>query len=184
MLLSYRHNRRLPYALVCSLIVIGTGCSNYSGPSEYEQKKQAKQSFMDEVAAQGGRAEEKLFTKYGKSGKAWSIDLSGATVNDDMIESMTALGHVAELNLSKSSITDEQLIRFDERELGRLVLKLDLSHTAITDAALAELDNFYVLEHLILKGAKVTPQGVERFKKAQQSNPKVLAPFKNPKVEL
>ncbi len=184
MLLSHVHDRCASRTLVCSLLLIATGCSNYSGPSEYEQKKQAKQSFMDEVAAQGGNAEQKKFSKYGKSGQAWSIDLSGATISDDLIESMTTLGPIAELDLSKSSITDEQLIRFDELELGRLVLKLDLSNTVISDAALAELDNFYVLEHLILKDTKATPQGVERFKKAQQSNSKVLQPFKNPKVEL
>lgn len=184
MVLSHSAHVSWWHALLCVLLLIATGCSNYSGPSEYEQKKRAKQSFMDEVAAQGGRAEQKQFSKYGKSGQAWSIDLSGATISDDLIESMTTLGPIAELDLSKSSITDEQLIRFDELELGRLVLKLDLSDTAISDAALAELDNFYVLEHLILKATKVTPQAVERFKKAQQSNSKVLQPFKNPKVEL
>lgn len=184
MLLSHRDHRPLPCAIMYSLLLIATGCSSYSGPSEYEQKKRAKQSFTDEVAAQGGKAEQKQFSKYGKSGQAWSINLSGATISDDMIESMTTLGHIAELDLSKSSITDEQLIRFEELGLGRLVLKLDLSNTAISDAALAELDNFYVLEHLLLKGSQVTPQGVERFKQAQQSNAKVLQPFKNPKVEL
>ena len=169
---------------ICIASMFISGCSGYSGPSEYEQQQAGKQKLMDDVRSQGGQIEQKHFEVFGKSGDAWVINLSGATISDEMIDAMETLGYIAEMNLSGSTITDEQLLRMDELRIGRVVMKLDLSNTAITDAALDGLENFYNLGQLNLKGTKVTPQGVDRFKKKQQSNPKVSLPFRKPKIEL
>lgn len=170
--------------LMCIVTVFSNGCSSYSGPSEYEQQQAAKQKLMEDVKSQGGTIEQKHFNVFGKSGDAWVIDLSGATISDEMIETVATLGYIAEMNFSGSMISDEQLLRMDQLRIGRVVMKLDLSNTAITDAALDGLENFYNLGELNLKGTKVTPQAVDRFKKKQQSNPKVSLPFRNPKIEL
>lgn len=173
-----------PYAFTTVALLFAVGCSEYSGPSEYERQKAAKQFFLDEVAAQGGTAEEKQYEMYGKSGQAWAIDLSGAQISDELIDSMGTLDYIAELDLSNSSITDAQLLKFDDMKLGRVLLDLDLTGTQISDAALDGLTSFFCLREMKLKGTKVTPAGVERFKKSQQSNPDVQLPFRNPKVEL
>ena len=175
---------RASTGFICVALLFIGGCSSYSGPSEYEQRQAAKKNLLEEVRKQGGKIEEKHFDVFGKSGDAWVIDLKGATISDEMIEAMATLGYIAEMNLSGSTITDEQLIRMDELRIGRVVMKLDLSNTAITDAALDELKNFYNLGQLNLKGTEATAEGVERFNKQQQSNPKVSLPFRNPKIEM
>lgn len=170
--------------IACISLLAAGGCSGYSGLSDFEKQKAAKQNFINEVAELRGLAEEKFFAVHGKSGMAWVIDISGATVSDGLIENMSTLGYIAEMNLSESTITDEQLLRMDELKVGRVVMNLNLSGTTISDASLTKLKNFYCVGKLNVKETNVTPGGVEQFRKNQQSNPQVPPPFRNPKVEL
>ena len=63
-------------------------------------------------------------------------------------------------------------------------MKVDLSHTAITDAGLEKLTNMALLRDLNLSGTKVTPAAIQSFKEARQNDPKIMALFKNPTVRL
>lgn len=169
---------------ICAVLLLSS-CSSYSGPSEYELKKQAEQRFVDLVKEQGGTAEQKYYDMYGRSGMAWEIGLNGAEISDELIELMADKGYVAKLDLSKSTITDAQLARLDELKVGRVVLDLNLSDTGITDAGLDSLKQFYCLQKLNLKGTSVTDEAVKRLKSRQASNKDVPAPFKKgPEVEM
>jgi hypothetical protein len=64
------------------------------------------------------------------------------------------------------------------------VMKLDLSHTAVTDAGLDKLVNVILLGDLNLTGTKVTPAGAERLKKRRQNDRRIPQMFKTTKVHL
>jgi hypothetical protein len=148
------------------------GCSSYSAVSEYDQQQNQRKEFFAEIEKQGGSAKEQQFKKFGKEGMAWTIKIPGQ-VTDDMIDIMTTLGYITELDLSGSTITDEQLLKFDEKNAGRACLDLNLSNTAISDNSFANLKNFHVLQTANLKGTKVTKLGVDQFKEDYLANKEV-----------
>jgi hypothetical protein len=78
---------------------------------------------------------------------------------------------VAELDLSKSNITDAQLPQL--AQAAGICFRLNLSNTAITDAGLASLADMPVLMDLTLKGTKVSPSAAADFKAKRLANPKV-----------
>ncbi|HVJ68283.1 MAG TPA: hypothetical protein VM510_09885 [Caulifigura sp.] len=176
-------SRSLGFAL---LVSIGTapGCSSYSAVSEYEQLQQMKKSFGELVAAAGGSAEEKSFAVGGQSGKAWVLKLPGGKISDELIEEFGKLTYVAELDLSKSNITDAQLLKLDELKVCKTVMDLNLSDTAISDASFAKLKNLHCLAKANLKGTKVTSKGIDEFRKAYLAHPNTVAIFKKPKFEI
>src|SRR5262249_59111150 len=100
------------------------------------------------------------------------------------LKQVKKLGNIGELNLSKSTLSDDHMALFQELGLGTLVNKLDLSHTAVSDAGFEKLDNLRLLGELNLTGTKVTPAAVERFRQKRQSDARILPAFRNPKIQL
>jgi len=83
------------------------------------------------------------------------------------------MGYVAELDLSNSKITDEQLLKLDEAKVGRVCLNLNLSGTPVTDSGFGGLKNFYVVQKVNVKGSQITKTGVDQFKSTYNANPDV-----------
>jgi hypothetical protein len=146
-----------------------SGCSRGDGLSDYDRMKQAQQGAADTLAGAGAKVKAMNYTQ----GSAWAVNLSGATLSDDLLRQAKALGNVSELDLSRTTVTDDQLGLISEIGLGTLLLKFDLSHTGVTDAGLDKMQGFLLLSELNLTGTKVTPAAVERFKKARQQDQKV-----------
>jgi hypothetical protein len=156
------------------------GCGRGGGLSDYDRMKQDRQNAAESLKGQGAKLEEKHYPQ----GSAWSVNLSGLSISDDMLRQVKQLGNVSELDLSKSTVTDDQLGLIAELNIATLVLKFDLSHTPITDAGLERLKNLIVLTEMNLVGTKVTPAGVERFKQRRQSEPAVRPFARNPSIRL
>ena len=138
---------------ICASLILTllTSCSRY-GVSEYEQLQQQKKSFEESVAKIGGKMEMKPYKVAKVENSAWNMDFSKATIPDDLITSMQGKGYIAELNLSKSSITDAQLLKMDELNLLQFTMNLDLSDTAITDESFSKLKSPRAVKTIKLKG--------------------------------
>jgi hypothetical protein len=157
---------RGPVALFFVLAVLG--CGPKDGLSNYERVQQKKDSAEETIRKMGGEVTHGRYFQW----EGIAVKLKGAQITDDTFRCLKTLAHVAELDLSKSSITDDQLARLNEQDVGTLILKLDLSHTAVTDAGLENLTDLYVLQNLNVVGTKVTAAGAERFKQQRAANPK------------
>jgi hypothetical protein len=125
-----------------------------------EREKQQETDFVSALQQQGGTVTEKSYPPYGNG---FVVKLSGAKVTDETFRDLKGLKRLAELDLSKSSITDSQMEQLNE--VAKYLVKLDLSHTAVTDAGLEKLANTYVLMNLNLAGTRATAAGVARFQK-------------------
>jgi hypothetical protein len=141
------------------------GCN--SAEEAYRQVKEQAKVQADAVTALrelGGKLEEKAYLR---NHKAWTVDLSGITLSDQTLARLKQIGHITELNLSKTNVTDAQMEIINDPEFSAVILKLDLSDTGITDAGLAKLTNLHALGDLKLTGTQVTAEGVERFRQAR-----------------
>jgi len=159
--------------------VVLSGCGG-SGVSEAERQKKVQEQALDAIGRSGAKATLKKYPQ----GDAYAVDLSGAKIDDGVLAGVKQLGRISELDLSKSTVTDDHLERINDPGVASLLLKLDLSQTAVTDAGLDKLTNLLFLTDLNLKGTKVTAAAVERFKKARQSDSRIMPMFKSPKVRL
>ena len=179
-------NRRFAALLIGASVSLSplTGCSSYSAVSEYEQSQNQRKSFQETVTAAGGKIEMKSYQVATVSGTAWNLNLANAKVPDELITLMVGTAYLAEADLSKSSITDEQLLKMDELKLLQFTMNLNLSDTAITDASFSKLKNMRAVKSIKLKGSKVTKAGVDQFKKAYLANPELVPIFKKPVIEL
>jgi hypothetical protein len=142
-----------------------------------EREKMQQADFANSLQQQGGTVKEKSYPPYGNG---YEVKLSGARITDDTFKDLKGLQRVAELDLSKSSITDDQMGRLNE--IATLLVKLDLSNTAVTDAGLVQLKHVPVLFNLNLAGTKVTPAGVARFQKQRLENPFIKVKQTNVKL--
>ena len=95
------------------------------------------------------------------------------TITDDLIQQLGELQNLAELNLSKSTVTDEQLGKIHDLMLCVRCFKIDLSNTAITDAGIDKLVNIGTLSDLYVRGTKVTKAATERLKTRKQNDRRV-----------
>lgn len=155
------------------------GCGpRVGGPSAYEQAQAEQQRVADSLGSKGMKSKRMHYPQ----GDAWAVDLTGMTITDDVIRKLKELDNVTELNLSQSTITDEQLGQINDQGIGSLVLKMDLSHTGITDAGLQKLTKFFLLNSLNVADTKVTPAGVAQFKKERLTLPNVR--MRKPTVKL
>ena len=137
-----------------------------------------KEGAATSLASSGAKFEEKQYPV----GKGWVVNLSRLTISDELLRDVKRLGNIAELDMSRSTVTDDHLRLMHELELHNLLAKLDLSNTAVTNAALEQLDGCIFLSELNLTGTKVTRGAVEQFKKARQSDTR--ARVKNTNVKL
>jgi hypothetical protein len=161
---------RLPAAVLLLLLAGAPGCGKGDGLSLAERAQKPKDDAKSAIEQMGGV----VTVFHHPLGDGWSVNLSGAQISDDLFDHLKALGRVAELDLSRSTVTDEQVARLGEPGVGNVLTKLDLSQTAVTDAGLGKLTGLGVLTQLKLVGTKVTPQGVERFKAERDSNPNTV----------
>ncbi|HXJ75033.1 MAG TPA: hypothetical protein VNM37_19405, partial [Candidatus Dormibacteraeota bacterium] len=135
----------------------------------YEKAKSAQTNSASALEKAGGKA---ALVQY-PLGEAWTVNLSGATISDEVIDHLKSLTKIGELNLSKSTLTDAQCAKLGELKLDTLLVKLDLSHTAVTDAGLAKLTNSLFLMELNVADTKVTPAGIAAFQQTRAANPAV-----------
>src|SRR5262249_34875951 len=133
--------RRAARVAVVAAALALAGCGQ-GGLSHYEKAKLREQSLVERLQSQGAKLKEMQYPQ----GNAWSVNLSELTITDDMLRQVQQLGNITELDLSKSTITDEQLGLVNELHLTTLLLKLDLSRTAVTDAGFEKLDLFKLLK--------------------------------------
>jgi hypothetical protein len=166
--------------LVVFLLSIGAGCAPTAGIGDYQRQKTVQKNAAAEIQAVGGKVSEVKRPQ----GISWAVNLSGAQLSDELFDSLKQLGYISELNLSKTNVTDAQMEWINEKEIGAVVVKLDLSNTAVSDAGLAKLTDLLVLMDLNLAGTKVTPAGVANFKQHRANDSRIWGLFKNTAVRL
>jgi hypothetical protein len=154
------------------------GSHGQAGDSDFAKTRKAQTETMDALSSQGGRVKEKTYP----IGKAFIVDLSGMTISDKLLNQVKSLGNISELNLSKSTVTDEDLDKMAKLGLLTLVNKFDLSNTAVTDAGLEKCQNMIFLGQMNLVGTKCTAAGVTRFKRAREQQPNNKT--RNPGIKL
>jgi hypothetical protein len=145
--------------LFLSLLVALSGCDGTRRNIGYEQKEKENEERENSLRDQGATITRK---SYPLLGMGYAVNLSSAKITDNTFQKLKDLNRVAELDLSKSSITDGQMDQLNE--VAQSLVKLDLSNTAVTDTGLEKLTNLNVCLNLDLAGTKVTPAAVGRFK--------------------
>jgi hypothetical protein len=162
---------RTPLALrsaTAVALVAALGCGEANGPSDYDKMVASHKGAADALTQAGAKVQKKQYPV----GEAWVVDLRGLTITDDLLRRVKDLGNVAELDLSRSTVTDDQLGLIKELGLYVLLTRLDLSHTAVTDAGLDRLDGFIFLANLDLTGTKVSRAAADRLKQRVASDQK------------
>lgn len=169
-----RHPGRRPTVLLTLLLLAALlGCEKH-GLSDYEREQKKKEEVLSSLREQGGTVTTKSYPRHGTG---YVVDLKGAHLNDRTFQILKDLQRVTELDLSKSSITDEQMDQLNQ--VAFVLLKLNLSDTKVTDAGLDKLTNLKMCFDLDLAGTQVTPAGVERFKQQHARRPNAkLTPLK------
>ncbi len=135
--------------------------------SDYYRAQQTEKGALEELKKAGGNAVKKTY----QLGDGWQVTLAGATITDALLEHLKTLGRVAELDLSKSTVTDAQMPAV--AQAAGVCFRMDLSETAITDAGLAALVDMPLLMELKLAGTKVSPAAAADLRAKRQANPKV-----------
>jgi len=167
-------------ALAVFAATLTGGCKRPEGVMSYDDVKKNQEDAMVTLKQRGAKFTEEIRPQ----GKSWAIDLSGQQISDDTFDLLKKVGYITALNLSKTNVTDAHMARVNEMGIGNLLLKLDLSNTAVTDAGLEKLDSLYLLSSLDLSGTKVTAAGVARFRSNRAGNSKINPMFKSPSIRL
>src|SRR5205085_9812899 len=125
-----------PLPFLALLLLAASGCKG-DGLSDYEREQKKKEAAASAIESAGGKVTTKHYDfGPGRAGDGKVVDLHGANVSDDIFANMKLIGPVAELDLSGSTVTDGQLAKLNEKDVGTLLVRLDLSNTAVTDAGL------------------------------------------------
>ncbi len=168
--LKIRLGRKIAVVPLLALAALA-GCDNSGGLSHFEQVKLNQQQAADALQAKGASAAENRYPQ----GDAWIVDLSGQSIDEEIIGHLQALGQVAELNLSKSTIADQQMEALAGIESAGTLIKLNVSDTQVSDAGLLALSKLHLLFEINAKGSKITPAGIEQYKKNRPKHPFGLA---------
>ena len=128
------HGRRVPPLFAAFLIAIHLAGCGGDDTGGYDRFLLSQDEAAGKLKAMGGDASRK---NYPPMGEGWVVKLAGATITDETFEHLKLLQRIAELDLSKSTITDAQMSRV--MEVGGTLYKLNLSNTAITDASIAPM---------------------------------------------
>ena len=177
-------------SIVASVVLLlATGCNSYTGKTDFERMRESKDDFRALVTEMGGTTDYKMFNVLGEQGMAWIIDLNGSQFTagqfDDFLDLLNLMkDYVAELNLSGSTITDDQFIRYDDAMHGRTVRELNLSGTAITDQAIEKMDNFYLLSKADFSETSITKPVVDEMLKRRRANKHTPPPFYKTAVKM
>ena len=94
-----------------------------------------------------------------------TLDLSRMEITAKGLAPLMRLPKLRRLNLAQSARIDDTAAQYF-LDMNRLEI-LDLSQTAVTDAFLDRLEGMKQLKTLMVDGTKVTPERVERFRKAR-----------------
>ena len=94
-----------------------------------------------------------------------TLDLSRMEITAKGLAPLMRLPALRRLNLAQSTRIDDAAAQYF-LDMNRLEI-LDLSQTAVTDAFLDRLEGMKQLRLLMVDGTKVTPERVERFRKAR-----------------
>lgn len=171
------------YLVGLVVATLSAGCGGGGGMSDYERHHQAKLSLNDTLKSQGAKKVE--LHQYPPYGDAYIVDLSGAKITPELIDNLKQLERLSELNLSHSTVTDADLASLNEALLLGYTMKLDLSHTAVTSAGLDGLTNTLAgLKELNLAGTKDTQAGADRLKSRRAGDKNIPAAFRNTRVRF
>ncbi|MGE0379138.1 MAG: hypothetical protein AB7I48_18200 [Planctomycetaceae bacterium] len=175
-------------ALLLTIFVGISGCFGGTSENTYENYRARKTAFLDIVKQLGGSAQEERFSLAGYEGTAWKIDLSGAKFEPELgmelLAGIDEAGYIAAINFSGSSLLDEHLLKFDADGSSFVVMDLDLSNTAVTDASIDKLENFMALRNVKLSGTKVSKAAVDRWLNRRRQIKEIPAMFLNPKITM
>jgi hypothetical protein len=172
--------RRAAWGALLAALVALAGCGKKGGPSDNDLRLQGIQDAATDLKSKGAKIEDRTY----QIGHAKAVNLSGMEVNEQVLRQVKSLGNISELNLSKTTFSDEHMALFQELELGTFAVKLDFSHTALTDAGFEKLNNLRFLSNLNLTGTKVSRKAVDAFKKKRQDDTGVNPMFRNPTVQM
>ncbi len=162
------------------LLLVGSimGCSE-DAATIFKRHEQSQQAAADQIKAAGGEASQKTYPL----GEAWVVKLSGVKLTDEIFESIKVLQRVAELDLSKSSITDVEMPRVVEAS-GGMLFKLNLSDTAVTDGCVPALTDLVLLSEVDLAGTKVSKGAIAKMNEARKKDPKIMPQFKTTRAKF
>lgn len=164
------------------LVAVLPGCKG-DGLSDYQREENKREERLSSLSNQGATISTKDYPPYGRG---YVVNLSGAQITSATFQTLKDLNKqggrrgIAELGLSKSSISDDQMDQLNE--VAHFLVKLDLSNTTVTDAGLQKLTNLNVCFHLNLAGTQVTSDGVSRFKNERLNRP--TTKVKNTNIQL
>lgn len=174
--------RSLTIYLLALVTITFCGCGGIiSGPTGYEKFKRDEDAFVKAIRDAGGKASKESKSMFGVHKTGWLIDLSGATVSDQLIAHMVdaaKLNSIFQLNLSDSTITNDQLAELDNGKALERTVELDLRNTGITDDGLDKLSNLCWISTLNLKGSSATKLGAKKLEDKKIANPDTPIPFK------
>jgi hypothetical protein len=174
---------RFPGLLSCAFltllfVVAMPGCKRGAPSNAYQQEEENKDEAMNRLREQGATITPKT---YPMIGNGYAVELKSAQIDDQTFQSLKTLKRVTELDLSKSSLADEQMEQLND--IAYLIGRLNLSDTAVTDAGLAKLTNLERCMFLNLTGTKVTPKAAKRFEQ-EHSKPQNLGRMKLPPLKV
>ncbi|MBL8851187.1 MAG: hypothetical protein JNG89_16015 [Planctomycetaceae bacterium] len=149
------------------------GCRPSAPANEYQQLVETLKSSEDRLNAVG-----KIERKTYPPGSAWSIDLHGATIDDQIIQDIVSLDLVSELLLGGATITDAQLQTLLTSDRTGYLNVLDISKTAITDAGVAGVADKKYLQTLNVQGSQVSEAFAAKLNSDRQGNNDIPAMFK------
>jgi hypothetical protein len=157
------------FVLFATCVVLYSGCSRSGGLSDFEKAQKKKDSAADSLRALGAEVSPVTYPNYGEG---WAVKLRGAKITTEMFDQMKALKRVSDLDVSKSDITDEQLAKLSEQDVGTMIVKLNLSNTSITDAGVDNL-KLPLLTHFTVTGTKISNAAIDRLKQRRASDPRL-----------
>ena len=161
------------------LLACGCGIDRNAPPSNADRSEQRAVAYLRTVAEH---------ISWNAEGKVRSVDAAGASVDDGrLLDALLDLKQVEELNLSGTSISEEDLARLQalpklaalslscstvtDDSIGNLVrirnlTLLDISRTGVGDGALRHLTRMRQLKYLFVQGTQLTTEGGATLREA------------------
>lgn len=159
-----------------------SGC-NKSSTSDYLKKKQVQDNAIAALADFGARIKSNVNIEDMGIVQGCSVDLSQVQITPEIMDQLKLLDLCLQLNLSKTSLNDSQLIDLIDQKILDSVMELDLSHNpGITDQTVEKLANLLLLRDLNLVGTHITKAGIDRLQEQRQASPAIIDTFKKPNI--